>query len=109
MKNMRRDTLMLCAVAFFALGCLFDHLTTGYGLSFPAFGETNPLVATLAEMGIWHEIEMLMITAGVGYGLYCLNSMTGDPAISLGVLAFSGLIRFSAGFQNLTAILQIVS
>ena len=49
---MRRDRLILFAVAFFALGCLFDHLTTSYGLSSLTLCETNPMVKRLVEQGI---------------------------------------------------------
>lgn len=107
---MGRDRLKICIVAFFAMGCLFDHLTTSYGLSSSTFVETNPIVAALVEQGIWHVIEILTITAGVCYGLHSLCSTKGGAAaLSLRVLTFAGLIRFFAGFQNLSAILQIMS
>lgn len=105
---MRRDGLKICIVAFFAMGCLFDHLTTSYGLSLSSFVETNPIVTSLVEQGIWHVIEILTITAGVCYGLYGLCSTKGGAALSLRVLTFAGLIRFFAGFQNLSAILQVM-
>lgn len=104
-----RDRLKICIVAFFAMGCLFDHLTTSYGLSLSTFVETNPIVTSLMEQGIWHVIEILTITVGVCYGLYSLCSTKGGAAaLSLRVLTFAGLIRFFAGFQNLSVILQVV-
>jgi hypothetical protein len=107
---LRRDRLILFVVAFFALGCLFDHLTTSYGLSSLTLCETNPMVMGLVERGIWHEMETLVIVVGVFYGLYSLKSMLGSSAhTSLRVLTFAGLIRFFAGFQNLSVILNVVS
>ncbi len=104
-----RDRLKICIVAFFAMGCLFDHLTTSYGLSLSTFVETNPIVTSLVEQGIWNVIEILTITAGVCYGLYSLCSTKGGAAaLSLRVLTFAGLIRFFAGFQNLSVILQVM-
>ncbi len=104
-----RDRLKICIVAFFAMGCLFDHLTTSYGLTLSTFVETNPIVTSLVEQGIWHVIEILTITAGVCYGLYSLCSTKGGAAaLSLRVLTFAGLIRFFAGFQNLSVILQVM-
>jgi hypothetical protein len=106
---MGRDRLKICIVAFFAMGCLFDHLTTSYGLSSFTFVETNPIVTALVEQDIWHVIEILTITAGACYGLHSLYSKKGGAAsLSLRVLTFAGLIRFFAGFHNLSAILQVV-
>ena len=106
---MGRNKLKICIVAFFTIGCLFDHLTTSYGLSLSMFVETNPIVTSLVEQGIWHMIEILTITAGVCYGLHSLCSTKGGAAaLSLRVLTFAGMIRFFAGFQNLSAILQVV-
>jgi hypothetical protein len=105
-----RDRLTLCVVAFFAVGCLLDHVTTSYGLGSPAFTETNPLVNALLEQGTWHAIEIFIITIGVGLGLRSLSSMSGESSsLYLGMLTFAGLIRLFAGFQNLGVILQVIT
>jgi hypothetical protein len=107
---MDRDRLTLCVLAFFAVGCLVDHVTTSYGLGSPAFTETNPLVNALLEQGTWHAIEILIITIGVGLGLHSLSSMPGESyRLYLGMLTFAGIIRLFAGFQNLGAILQVIA
>jgi len=105
-----RDRLTLYVVAFFAVGCLLDHVTTSYGVGSPAFTETNPLVNALLEQGTWHAIEILIITIGVGLGLHSLSSMPGESSrLYLGMLTFVGLIRLFAGFQNLGVILQVIT
>lgn len=105
-----RDRLALCIVALFAAGCLFDHLTTTYGLHCPSFIETNPLVIELSELGAWHAIEALVVAAGVGLGLRCLGSMpVGSADLYMGMLTFTGLIRLFAGLQNLEIILRAMT
>jgi hypothetical protein len=107
---MGRDRLTLCIVAFFAVSCLLDHVTTSYGLGSPAFNETNSLVNALLEQGTWHAIEILIITIGVGLGLRSLSSMPKESSsLYLGMLTLAGLIRLFAGFQNLGVILQVIT
>lgn len=107
---MGRDRFKICIVAFFAVGCLLDHVTTSYGLCSPAFTETNPLVNALLEQGTWHAIEIMIVTIGVYLGLLSLNSMPSkSPGLYLGMLTFVGLIRLFAGVQNLGFILQVIA
>lgn len=109
-ENMRKDKALLSIVIFFSLGCIFDHLTTAYGINLSALAEMNPIVLLLMKYDLWHEIEILVITTGVCYGILVVSlrsSLASD--ISMKALMVSGLIRFCVGFQNLTIIIRALT
>ena len=101
---------IVAGTTFFALSCLFDHVTTFYGLLLPNVTEMNGCVLLLMGFGIWHLIESMVIMAGIGSG--CLASMSkSDPVLKLSTVALmsGGLVRFSAGIQNITIILNALT
>lgn len=99
----------IAAVLIFVLGCSYDHLTTAYGLMLPNIIETNAVVVFLMRYGIWHLVEIIIITAGIGLG-YVAFSSKADEILYLSSIALTsgGLVRLFAGIQNLTIILNII-
>ena len=101
---------IIAGTTFFALSCLFDHVTTLYGLLLPNVTEINGYVLLLMGYGIWHLIESMIIIAGISSG--CLASMSkSDPVLKLSTIALmsGGLVRFSAGIQNIAIILNALT
>ena len=102
MKN--KKTVFL-AVFFFASACVFDHLTTVYGVGMPALSERNPAVLFLMGCGLWHLAEMLLIAVGAFAGLLMVR-LKSSEATKLSMKAFTaaGLVRLCVGLQNLVVI-----
>lgn len=109
-ESMGKDKALLLMVVFFSLGCVFDHLTTAYGINLSGLAEMNPIVLLLMKYDVWHEIEILVITTAICYGILVVSlrsSLASD--ISMKALMVSGLIRFCVGFQNLTIIFRALT
>jgi hypothetical protein len=103
---MKHKEALLLVTVFFLLSCLFDHLTTFYGLTLPTLAERNPVVLRLIEAGIWHKCEAFIIVSGILYGILAVASKSISTVdISTKTLMIAGFIRFLAGFQNLTMII----
>ena len=102
--------LALIAMAIFSLGCVCDHLTTAYGLTLPNITELNNSVVLLNEYGVWHVIELLVIATGLCSGLFIIRlKPCAITKLSTIALMSGGFIRFSAGLQNLTTILNTLT
>jgi hypothetical protein len=93
----------------FASGCLLDHLTTGYGLSLPYISEMNPSVLFLIESGIWHVVEVLLISSGICSGYFTILSKSDGliGASTIGLFS-GGLFRLFAGLHNLNLIINTI-
>ena len=107
-----RDQLkaIIAGTTFFTFSCVFDHITTLYGLLLPNVTEMNAHVLLLMGFGIWHLIETMIIIAGISSG--CLASISkSDPILKLSTIALmsGGLVRFSAGIQNIAIILNALT
>lgn len=99
--------LVLLGTTFFALSCIFDHITTVYGLFLPNVSEMNVNVLFLMGCGVWHLVEILIIAAGISSSYLALNSRsTAILRVSTIALLSGGFIRFFAGLHNLTIILN---
>jgi hypothetical protein len=101
---MNKKTALL-AVFFFSLACIFDHLTTVYGMGMPTLSERNPAVLFLMGCGLWHLAEILLIGVGTFAGLFMVR-LKSSEVIKLSMKAFTaaGLVRFCVGLQNLVVI-----
>lgn len=101
---------IVAGTAFFSFSCVFDHITTFYGLFIPNVSEINVIVLFLMGYGIWHLIEIVIIMAGIGSGCLAFISKS-DVILKLSTISLMscGLIRFSAGIQNLTIILNVLT
>ncbi|KON31243.1 hypothetical protein AC482_01465 [miscellaneous Crenarchaeota group-15 archaeon DG-45] len=107
--SMKGGWLWLAAMAVFVLGCVFDHLTTAYGLMLPDICELNMNVLFLMRRGLWHLSEMLVIMAGAGSGYLALKSRSNMTVnLSSLMLISAGLFRFYASMQNLSLILNVM-
>ena len=102
-----RNMLTVLAVVAFYFGCLFDHLTTLYGVSLPTISEVNPVVLRLMEVGIWFEVEIVVILMGILYGIV-ISSMKPSKlnALSANALTAVGLTRALVAFSNFTLIIN---
>ncbi len=102
-----KNKLTVLDVVVFYSGCLFDHLTTLYGISLPTISEVNPVVLRLMEVGIWFEVEMFVILLGMLCGIV-IGSMKPSKlnALSANALTAVGLTRALVAFSNLTLIIN---
>ena len=100
----------LLSMMLFASGCIFDHLTTAYGLTLPTVTEMNKIVLPLIGYGVWHIIEILIIVAGTCSGFIAVRLKSNlTRNLSMIALTMVGLIRLYAGTQNLTIIFKILT
>ena len=104
--EMKHEKVILLVMGFFLVSCLFDHVTTFYGLMLPTIVEGNPVVLRLIEAGVWHRCEAFIIVSGLLYGFLAVASKSISTVnFSTKALMIAGFIRFFAGFQNLTLII----
>jgi hypothetical protein len=104
-----RKRAALTVVLIFSIGCVLDHLTTGYGLTLPAVNEMNPLITQLMEYGVWHLVEALVIILGLLSG--CI--MADLPSIELfsipaSFLTSVGFLRLIFALNNLYVVICIL-
>ena len=99
--------LGFAAIAIFTLGCVCDHFTTAYGLTLPNIMELNENVLFLMGYGVWHIFEFLVMVVGIGSGIIIIKLKScAITKLSTIALVSGGLIRFGAGLQNLTVIIN---
>jgi len=92
-------------VFFFASACVFDHLTTIYGMGMPSLTEKNPAVLFLVGCGLWHLAEMLLIAVGAFAGLFMVRFKSSEATmLSMKTFTAAGLVRLCVGLQNLVVI-----
>jgi len=110
-KNKERKTKMknkkttFLAVFFFTSACIFDHLTTVYGMGMPTLTERNPAVLFLVGCGLWHLAEMLLIAVGAFTGLFMVRLKSSEATrLSMKAFTAAGLVRLCVGLQNLVII-----
>lgn len=109
LNGLSRERVAFIVVLIFSMGCAFDHLTTGYGVALPSLQEKNPTVQLLMEQGVWHEVEAILMFMGVFYSLIVAFSGSRTTfGLSMKVMAAVGLLRFCAGFCNLTLIMKVL-
>ena len=98
----------LLSMTVFTVGCIMDHVTTYYGLSFPAIKEINPMVLILIGSGSWNLVEVALMILGNGSGFIASNSKSEMTiAFSMTALLFVGVVRLLAGFHNMIVICSI--
>jgi len=101
---LRKDLL---SASIFVSGCIFDHVTTAYGVSIPGLTESNSFVLILMGYGLWHFAEFFIIFFGLIAVLMAKKfDKSGIVTFSAVMLSFSGILRLLFGFQNLTIILN---
>ena len=92
---------------FFASACIFDHLTTVYGMGMPSLMERNPAVLFLVGCGLWHLAEMLLIAVGTFVGLFMVRLKSSEATrLSMKAFTAAGLVRLCVGLQNLVVIVN---
>lgn len=102
-----RSKVVLFAVLFFTLGCVFDHLTTAYGVNLPSIVETNSMVKLLMEHGVWHCVEICVMVTAICYGLFIIRTgLRATLGIYLTLMMTTGSFRLYAGILNLTIIMK---
>ena len=106
LRNMLLDNgLEVTALAVFTFGCIFDHLTTAYGLTQPNIMETNINVLFLIENNLWHLLETLVVAAGVLSGILIVRGESNSIMRYLIIAQFVvGITRLYAGFHNISVI-----
>ncbi len=104
-----RSKVVLFVVLFFSLGCVFDHLTTAYGVNLPAIVETNPMVLLLMDHGVWHWVEFCMMVTAICYGLFIIRmGFKATQGIYLTLMMATGSFRLYAGILNLAIIIKVL-
>ncbi len=104
-----RKKAALTVVLVFSIGCVLDHLTTGYGLNLPEVNELNPFVEQLIGYGVWHTVEALVIILGLlsGYLMVDLPSIE-LFSIPASFLTSVGFIRLIVALNNLYVVICIL-
>jgi len=106
--NIRKRELTI--ITLFVLGCIFDHITTYYGLKFPSIIESNPLVIQMIGTGIWNLFEIALMATGVGSAFVILwDNSRKLVSLSMAGLGSVGIIRMYAGMLNIILISNIIS
>lgn len=97
----------LLSMMVFTAGCIVDHVTTYYGLTFPTIEELNPVVLMMIGSGLWNIVEVTLIILGNGSGFIISGSKSKImTTFSITALFFVGLIRLFVGFHNINIILN---
>ena len=106
LRNVLLDNrLEVTSLAIFTLGCIFDHLTTAYGLAQLNIVETNINVLFLIENNLWHLLETLVVAAGIISGILIVRGESNSTMRYLIIAQFIvGLTRLYAGFHNISVI-----
>jgi len=102
------ERLLILGICVFILGSSFDHISTHYGLSLENVFETNSMVCTLRERGIWSLIEALTLVAGISGGLFILKIREKETYGLHSLYLAVGTYRMIAGFSNLIVISQVL-
>jgi hypothetical protein len=99
----------LLSMMVFTVGCILDHVTTYYGLSLPTVEEINPVVLLMIGSGIWNLVEIGLIIAGNGSGLFVSGSKSKMMiTFSMTSLLIVGIVRLYAGFHHMMIIFNVV-
>jgi len=98
----------LLSMTVFTVGCIMDHVTTYYGLSFPTIKEINPMVLILIGSGSWNLVGVALMLLGIGSGFIASNSKSEMTiTFSMTMLLIVGTVRLLAGFHNMMVICSI--
>ena len=98
----------LFTMIVFTVGCVLDHVSTFYGLTFPSVVELNPVVLLMIGSGVWNLFEVVVIVAGNGSGFIASYSESRIMTLfSSAALLIVGAIRLVAGFHNVVLVLGI--
>jgi len=98
----------LLTMIVFTVGCVLDHVSTFYGLTFPTIVELNPVVLLMIGSGVWNLFEVAVIVAGNGSGFIASCSESRIMTLfSSAALLIVGAIRLVAGFHNVVLVLGI--
>lgn len=104
-----RKKAALTVVFIFSIGCVLDHLTTGYGLSLLEVNELNPLVKQLMGYGVWHIVEALVIILGLLSGCLMVDLPSNELfSIPASFLTSVGFLRLVVAFNNLYVVICIL-
>ena len=104
-RTMFRD-INLEFITYFSLtlGFLLDHITTIIGVNYYQLHETNLIVRTLMDLGLWGLVDLVIF-----FSLILLIKISIDKYKSLKFILFLplvvGILRLIIGFSNLCLLL----
>jgi hypothetical protein len=95
---------------FSVLGVSFDQYSTRLGLQHPLIYESNPVVRSLIEAGVWLYADILILGAILMICKLLVDrwSFPYRGVVFLGPLTY-GLLRFFTGYSNMMLLISVMN